>query len=220
MWGIKINCVALVAVLALSSIGTASALAKAPKLDLIANSQAVSPGAPLFLTSFEFSLASPTGSVHCLPSGPMLAVDKTNGAKTDEIQLIPNLGALTFLYSHVCVATTGLGNAASVYVSGPISVTESLNVKSSGKSEFASNVKEPLAIAVDYEATGDGCRYTAPKFKGTVTLGTVKAMEIFISQKLKLDHRDSSPPCPKTATFTSSVVAHDGNEFVFDHVEP
>lgn len=220
MQGIKRMGVALAAVLSLAVVGTATASAKAPKLDLTFNGQPVLPGQLLMLTSFEVTLASPSGSVRCGWVEPILGGIETNNAKTDKIRLVPSLGAHTFLFSHVCLASTGLGSAASVYVAGPVSDVESLNVKSNGNAELTSNSKEPLVVDVDYEVTGIGCQYTSPKLKGTVTLGSVKAMEIFLSQKLKLDKHASSAPCPKTATFTSSLVAHDNGYFVDDHVEP
>jgi hypothetical protein len=216
--GIRVMAFAGVVALLLMAGTSTSAIAKAPTLDLTADGQPVLPTDLLKLTSFEFTLASPSGSVKCVPNEPTLGGAVTNDAKTDKIRLTADGESLTFLFAEACTASTGLGKTAEVVVEGPEGSPETLNLQSSGKAELASNSKEPISVLVVYQSTGDECLYTAPKLKGTVTLASVKAMEIFLSQKMKLDKRRSLGPCPKAATFSSGFLAHDGEFFVDDHL--
>lgn len=205
MQRIKIG-LGLAALLAMSAIGTGTASAKSPKLDLTFDGQQVPTRELLELTSSEFTLTSPHngGTMMCLPLEPPLGGLETNDAPKDEMLLIPTSGASRILCRN---SVTG---AFGELVIGPVSPASPwlLILKSSGKAELTSNSTEPISVKVLYEAPSYAfCHYTSKKLKGSLNTGTVRPMEIFLSQKLKLSTADSSAGCPKAATFTWPLLA-------------
>jgi hypothetical protein len=168
---------ALIAVLALAALVTATASAASQKLDLTWEVEAhqLAPAQTFDMalgssvanerTDGPLTLATNPGTVTCDPTefpwSGLGGVDETNDEKTDKLEMSEDY------FDGACSNTTGLGTKALV---GLIPDDSILNLSSKGKAELkAQSGAAPIYLIVIYSG-GDECLYTTTKLKGSLSL--------------------------------------------------
>jgi hypothetical protein len=230
---------ALIAVLALAALVTATASAASQKLDLTWEVEAhqLAPAQTFDMalgssvanerTDGPLTLATNPGTVTCDPTefpwSGLGGVDETNDEKTDKLEMSEDY------FDGACSNTTGLGTKALV---GLIPDDSILNLSSKGKAELkAQSGAAPIYLIVIYSG-GDECLYTTTKLKGSLSLVRSGAgnqlSQLYTNQKVKLVKEDSSPECRTKVALSAPFffalggegASFSSGEFVFGHLVP
>ena len=230
---------ALIAILALAALVTATASAASQKLDLTWEVEAhqLAPGQTFDMalgssvanegTDGPLTLATNPGTVTCDPTefpwSGLGGVDETNDAKTDKLEMSENY------IDEACSNTTGLGTKAGVYLIPDDSI---LNLSSNGKAELkAKSRAAPIYVIVFYSG-GDACLYTTTKLKGSLSLVSNgignQLSQLYTNQKVKLVKEESSPECRQKVALSAPFffalggegASFDSGDYVFGHLVP